>query len=124
MTDNLPQQVCQIDIGNELVVTVDSDDYTWLAEFEWHATRHGRCWYAETTIGRGPNYKHFSMHRMIARTPRGQVCHHRNRNSLDNRNANLLNMHRREHEFLHKNNTLLIKFDQTNKTHEPRIGIF
>jgi len=113
MTDLPLQPVCQIDIGNELVAIIDSDDSTWISEFNWHPVRHGRCWYAETTIGRGVNFKIFSMHRMIAKTPRGQVCHHRNRNSLDNRASNLLNMLRDDHTFLHKNDTLLIKFDQS-----------
>lgn len=41
------------------------------------------------------------MHRQIAHTPRGQVCHHLNGISLDNREANLLNCTPAQHNFYH-----------------------
>ena len=118
------QPTCLIPLDNGLAAIVDQIDLHWLNEFNWHAVRHGRAWYAETRIGRAHSFKKFSMHRMIARTPRGHVCHHRNRNSLDNRSSNLLNMTRHSHEFLHRNNTLLIKFEQDTDPTQPGLGKF
>jgi len=50
------------------------------------------------------------MHRLVAHTPKGMVTHHRNRNTLDNRRANLINLSPKQHHALHQNHSLLIKF--------------
>jgi len=82
-----------------------------LLKFKWRAVKSNRCWYAKTTVGKGDKQFDLSMHRMVARTPRTKICHHRNRNSLNNRFCNLINLFRREHQLIHLNNSILIKFD-------------
>jgi len=49
------------------------------------------------------------MHRFIARTPFGDVCHHINGDSLDNRFENLKNMGKQDHTMLERNNRIRIK---------------
>jgi len=90
---------------------VDTDLLCGLLKFKWRAVKSNRCWYAKTTVDTGDKQVDLSMHRMVASTPRDKICHHRDRNSLNNRRCNLMNLFRREHQFIHLNNSILIKFD-------------
>lgn len=112
LTQTSETKVRTIELTNDKVCIVDADLYEGLMHYKWRAVKSHRCWYAKTTVGHGDNQCDLSMHRLIAQTPRSQQCHHRNRNSLDNRRANLLNMTRRNHESLHRNNNLLVKFSE------------
>jgi len=82
-----------------------------LLKFSWRAVQHKRSWYAKTTIVKKGRQIDISMHRFIARTRFGMVCHHDNRNSLDNRDENLINMTKEQHDLLHTLNNILIKYD-------------
>lgn len=104
-------KVSLIFLGDYKEAIVDTEALPALLHYQWRAVKANRCWYAKTTVGTFPNQVDLSMHRIIAKTPRGKITHHRNRNSLDNRKANLLNMLRYNHERLHRNNSLLIKFE-------------
>lgn len=90
--------------------TVDTSDYALLSSFRWRRVQYHRCHYARIIDNQSPPFKATTMHRAVNHTPADMVCHHRNRNTLDNRKTNLLNMTRKKHELLHKNNSLLIKF--------------
>jgi len=81
--------------------------------FTWRAVKAQHNWYAKTTITRDGKTFDISMHRFIARTPFGQVCHHINRNSLDNREANLVNMEKSAHSAEHQMNNIQVKFEPT-----------
>lgn len=89
---------------------INTSDLPRIRNYTWRAVRYRRCFYAKTTVRDGSRIWELSMHRMIAKTPPGEVCHHRNRNSLDNREENLLNMMKKSHDFLHSNNSLIIKY--------------
>lgn len=104
-----------IPLGGLHMALVDADLYEDLMHFRWRAVKYFRSWYARALTD--PDRKHIgiSMHRLIAHTPRDMVCHHRNRNTLDNRRVNLINMTRHDHEFLHKNNTLQVKFTDNHQ---------
>lgn len=69
--------------------------HRWIAVI-WHYR-----WYAYSYRLRDGSPCRVSMHRLIADTPIGEVCHHLNRNSLDNRLANLLNLTNFLHAQLH-----------------------
>jgi len=101
-----------IDLKNGMSAIVDGDIHSFLIQYEWIAVKYFKGWYARIRSRNGAGVRATSMHRLIANTPRGFVCHHRNRNGLDNRRKNLLNMTRKEHQFLHANNSLLIKFKE------------
>ena len=81
-----------------------------LLKFNWRAVQAKRSWYAKADIVSHGKTITISMHRFIARTPRGMVCHHKNGNSLDNRKSNLENMTKKAHDLHHKNNKCLIKY--------------
>lgn len=100
---------------NGLIVFIDSTNYLWLSVFVWRAYRKQKSWYARTSIFANGKTRWVYMHRMIAKTPLDQVCHHRNRNSLCNLANNLVNMSKKDHQLLHQNNTLTIKFDKQDK---------
>jgi len=106
-----------IELDAEHQTIIDKDLLPGLLKYFWYARKSHKCWYAVTTVGEPQNTCTLSMHRLIARTPSGQICHHRNRNSLDNRRVNLLNMDKIDHQFLHVNNRCLIKFETSSRTH-------
>jgi hypothetical protein len=98
------------------VAIVDPWRYRALSKFHWRAVQHKRSWYAKTTIYKDGKQIDISMHRFVARTPFGQVCHHINHNSLDNREHNLENQTKRNHDTYSRNNKILIKYDGTLQT--------
>ena len=99
-----------IPLTHNMTAICDKDLYNGLMHFRWRAVKYQRSWYARTLTDPLNKKAGFSMHRLVARTPSDMVCHHRNRNTLDNRRSNLLNLSRQDHELLHKNNTLQIKY--------------
>lgn len=124
--DRLPARKAAVfAITENHTVIVDKDLIPWLECFPWKMYRRQRCWYAKCTITTTTGRHTVSMHRLIARTPKNMVCHHRNRNSLDNRRANLLNMIKEEHTATHRDNTLLIQFknqpEQPTKNPQPQL---
>lgn len=99
-----------IELTQGKVAIVDDDRYDALMKFKWRAVRHKRSWYAKTTIYKNGKQIDISMHRFIAKTRIGFVPHHHNRNSLDNRRANLENMTRKNHDRFHADDKIKIKF--------------
>jgi len=101
-----------------MTALIDESMRTELEQYTWRAVKFHRCWYARTTYQKNNRRFSKSMHRLVAQTPGVCVCHHINRNSLDNRRSNLLNLPHEQHEFLHKNNTLKIKFTEPATDHQ------
>lgn len=95
------------------VAIVDKDREPGIRKFSWRAVQHKRSWYAKTTIIKHGKQIDISMHRFIAHTPFGQVPHHKNLNSLDNREQNLENMSKPDHDALHRRDKILVKFEPT-----------
>ena len=104
-----------IDLGDGIVAIVDADDLPSLNKYRWRAVKSARLLYAKTTIGKRPHRYDMSMHRLIARTPRKQVCHHINHNSLDNRRTNLVNMDPLTHTLEHIQNNFIVKFAKNER---------
>lgn len=77
------------------VAIVDDEDYEWLSEFKWHYRESWSSAYAARTLYLGggrsnpKRYKTLPMHHAIMPPPKGYIIDHANRNSLDNRRANL-----------------------------------
>lgn len=99
-----------IKLTQQKIAIVDDDRYDALMKFKWRAVRKRGGWYAKTTIYKNGNRIDISMHRFIAKTPYGMVTHHDNRNTLDNRSFNLINMSKEGHDLYHCNDTIKIKF--------------
>lgn len=102
-----------IQLTQDKFAIVDSDYVHVLRKFAWRAVQHKRSWYAKCTITHYKKQVDISMHRFVARTTFGEVCHHINGNSLDNRRENLVNMTKDGHNLLHANNKILVKFEPT-----------
>ena len=100
----------QIPLNDGFVAIIDQVDLELVSRFKWHVVKYHRSYYARSTIRQDGKAHSVSMHRLLGKTPAAQICHHRNRNTLDNRRSNLLNMSKKEHHFLHLNDTLVIKY--------------
>jgi len=103
-----------ITVGKLHFAIVDPAYVKGLNHYRWFPRVFRRCVYAATHIGKDENLRVMNMHRLIARTPFGMVCHHVNGNTLDNRRCNLENMSKKAHTLLHANNKIKVKFEKTN----------
>lgn len=72
-----------------------------LYNYKWVAVLWNFRWYAYSWKKVDGSRSRIAMHRLIAKTPPNEIPHHLNKNSLDNRRANLLNMTHRDHKQLH-----------------------
>lgn len=89
----MPGGVKEIPLTKGCVAIVDEADFDWLSQWKWHAHKVARRQYgarnatkAEREAGR-PSTVY--MHRELHRAPPGLLTDHQNRNTLDNRRANL-----------------------------------
>ena len=73
----------KIPLTQERFAIVDAEDYEWLAGFKWHVTGAKKYPYA------GWGKKGILMHRLIIGCPLNKCVDHINKNTLDNRKANL-----------------------------------
>jgi len=83
---------CYIRLTKGKIAIIDPWWFVELNRHGWKAVKRKGGWYALKTIGKRKPYKYFYMHRIIMNTPKGMECHHKNRNTLDNREANLENV--------------------------------
>lgn len=83
-----------------MVALVDPVDWLLYNRPGWKAKKSRGGWYAYRIDLINGHYKYTYLHRLIANTPTGMVCHHRNKNGLDDRRYNLQNMTPQEHEQL------------------------
>ena len=69
---------------------VDNDDYTWLSQWKWHASRseHG-LWYAERVDYPDGRRQKIKMHRLITNALPSQSVDHIDRDGLNNTRSNL-----------------------------------
>lgn len=91
--------VIELTKGKTAIVDRVVNDY--LFECVWVAVKWNFRWYAYSWKKKDGSRSRIAMHRLIAQTPPSEICHHLNKNSLDNRKANLLNMTPRAHRQLH-----------------------
>jgi hypothetical protein len=80
-----------IPLTQNQVAIVDAADFEWLSKFNWCAyrRRNRQGFYAMRTSYDGRIKTDIWMHREILKCPTDKQCDHRNRDSLDNRRANL-----------------------------------
>lgn len=84
--------MAEIPLSRGLVALVDVEDYARLMNYTWHAIMRDERpgWvYAASSARVGGVIKRFYMHQLVANAWPGEVVDHVNRNSLDNRRANL-----------------------------------
>ena len=100
-----------LELNDGHTVIFDADQAHLVNGFVWVAYKRHRSWYAGCRQRKGSKVHIVWMHRVLAATPFGLICHHRNRNTMDNRRKNFLNMPCRQHQLLHQNNSLQVKTD-------------
>jgi len=80
----------RIYLGEGKFTIVDPPDYYRLNNFHWSARRNSNCIYAVRFLNDpGKKPKIISLHRQIMNPRKGLLVDHINRNTLDNRKANL-----------------------------------
>jgi hypothetical protein len=72
------------------VAIVDDDDFEYLNQFNWQATKNGNTFYARRnfTVSNNKQNKIY-MHRLILKPEKNMVIDHLNGDGLDNRKCNL-----------------------------------
>jgi len=70
---------------------IDGVDAPEILSHKWHVNISAYNMYACRKVGKRGQQKRIWMHRLIAGTPDGQECHHKDGNSLNNRRGNLEN---------------------------------
>ena len=80
---------------------VDLEDYDNLNQYKWYVIKqHGLPYAARKETSKARTYW-IRMHRQIMHTPFGQIVHHKNRRTLDNRKINLRNRTDAQHRAIH-----------------------
>jgi len=88
---------CEIILSDSSICKVDPCFYVDLFQHRW-TTHHSLCRkYAIRKYRHAGRQFFVLMHRFIAKTPVGMICHHINGDSLDNRIDNLENMSDYDH---------------------------
>lgn len=93
---------CSIPLTQGKIALVDPWRWVRLNRKGWRAKLSRGGWYAYKIEGSVKKRHYIYMHRLIARTPRDKHCHHRNQNTLDNRDKNFENMKPDAHKDYHK----------------------
>ena len=83
-------------------ILYDALDEPLIQSYSWRVRRSNHCFYAMARSNGRSKYRELKMHRLIAQTPAYMVCHHRNRNTLDNRRSNLLNLSQYDHDRIYR----------------------
>ena len=104
-----PNPTATIPLHDGQICIIDACNLEWLSCYSWLAVKKMKSWYAYTMV-QGPRTKRrVAMHRMVNKTPSRKVCHHRNRNGLDNREENLIAMDKTQHRKLHRDHSFTRK---------------
>ena len=75
-----------------LTVIIDPDNWQMMATNHWHIKYSHSIPYVVRKSTKHGKTKTIRLHREIMATPEGMETHHKNRNSLDNRRENLVNV--------------------------------
>lgn len=80
---------CYIRLTKGMISMVDPWFWVRVKRFQFRAIKQRGGWYAQQKIQAYPKDKYAYMHRLVMGSPRGMEVHHKNRNTLDNREENL-----------------------------------
>lgn len=94
-----PYKLIPLSVG--LFAKVSPEDYEWLNKHKWYAKKSFSKYYAVRKVTTNGKVRYIWMSRAIACTRANEVCHHRNKDSLDNRRKNLQNLSYFDHVKMH-----------------------
>jgi len=120
----LPKNLAEIDgdivtllLEDDKKVLLDLDDWNRLNIHRWFVRKSFSRPYCMRKYRNAHGEFYIRMHREVMRTPRNEIVHHKNRNTLDNRKSNLENMLQKHHHHIHtKTYPRLIKYADENVT--------
>lgn len=90
-----------IPLSRGLFAIVDCHRFDEVNRYRWRVHRSSFCFYAGRKVIRNGQEKMILLHRVIAKTPPGYDCHHKNRYTLDCRESNLENKTKPDHAAEH-----------------------
>lgn len=90
--------IAKIPLQRGMVAFCDPKWLYALSFVHWYAKKSRGLYYACAKVKTAGKVRFLRMHRIVAHTPAGQIPHHLNGNSLDNREDNLLNITEFEHQ--------------------------
>ncbi len=90
--------IARIPLQRGMVAFCDPKWLHTLSSIHWYAKKSRGLYYACAKVVTDGKVRFLRMHRIVAHTPAGQIPHHLNGNSLDNREENLLNITEFEHQ--------------------------
>lgn len=96
-----PRKVASISLGKSKTAIFDREDLPTVLLYHWRLVRYNFRYYAYSSRMVDGSRCSVTMHRLLGNTPKGEVCHHCNKITLDNRKCNLLNLLPRHHRELH-----------------------
>uniref|UniRef100_A0A6H1ZTR2 Putative homing endonuclease n=1 Tax=viral metagenome TaxID=1070528 RepID=A0A6H1ZTR2_9ZZZZ len=119
----------EIKLTRNKITVVDDEDYKYLNQFKWYASKDGSTYYAVRGI-RLANGKRtlIRMHRVILNVPKGMETDHIDRCGLNNLRANLRMCTRQENAMngsSHKNSSSRFKgvvWNKNNKKWQAQLG--
>ena len=81
----------EIQLTQEKFALVDDEDFEWLNQWKWYASKIGNTYYARKNSLIDENGKQIKiyMHREIMNTPKGILTDHKDRNGLNNQKHNI-----------------------------------
>lgn len=80
---------------------IDANEFDNINQYKWYIIKQHGLPYAARKVTTNGKIHWVRMHRQIMHTPKGQVVHHKNRNTLDNRKINLVNVTDQVHKEIH-----------------------
>lgn len=79
----------EIKLTKNKVAIVDDEDYNYLNQWKWYASKYKNIWYAQRSDYSSGKKKTIKMHRVIMKSPVNMVIDHEDRNGLNNQKNNL-----------------------------------
>jgi hypothetical protein len=83
--------VALLRLSRGLFAIVDVHRFKEFNRHRWRATRSQYCWYVTRKVRENGRERIIYLHRVVAKTPPGYECHHKNRFTFDCREDNLEN---------------------------------
>lgn len=96
-----PVQGYLIPLTHGLCALVSGEDFLTLGRWKWKAKKGAHCFYAVREQVSNGTAQTIYMHRFLTNCPGGFEVHHKNFNSLDNRQENLQVVDPPNHKLIH-----------------------